>query len=120
MHLDVPHPSHSLYILGRMAFKLRPTGLASPLCVPKTPLSSLKHSKHLETLEIFALPLYRCGPDHAPFRHRFPAPVPPRTDQIRTADQPGDRETQRISERRRRRASSPTLSPLGSGSASCG
>jgi hypothetical protein len=25
MHLDVPHPSHSLYILGRMAFKLRPT-----------------------------------------------------------------------------------------------
>ena len=24
MHLDVPHPSHSLYILGRMAFKLPP------------------------------------------------------------------------------------------------
>jgi hypothetical protein len=22
MHLDVPHPSHSLYILGRMALKL--------------------------------------------------------------------------------------------------
>src|SRR5260370_38566799 len=44
--------------------------------------------KHRETLEIFALPLYRCGHDHDSFRHRFPAPVPPRTDQIRTADQP--------------------------------
>src|SRR5205807_9283933 len=24
MHLDVPHPSHPLYTLGRMALKLRP------------------------------------------------------------------------------------------------
>ena len=30
MHLDVPYRSHSLYILGRMALKPRPTGLASP------------------------------------------------------------------------------------------
>jgi hypothetical protein len=85
MHLDVPHPSHSLYILG-LYTRAHGTQAPShrprlPLCVPKTPLSLLKTSKHRETLEIFALPLYRCGHDHDYFRHCFPAPVPPRTDQ---------------------------------------
>ena len=63
-------------------------------CKPLDPtvlvhLSLLKTLKFRETLEIFALRLYRCGHDHDSFRDRFPAPVPPTAneiDQIRTAD----------------------------------
>src|SRR5438132_10118935 len=61
MHLDVPHPSHSLYILGRMALKLRPTGLASPCWISRAPSNSAASPDRssLEVLNVKSAPVLR-------------------------------------------------------------